>query len=38
MLEVNSAGISNTRPVDMCVLCKVFTPTRNPPDFKHASQ
>jgi len=25
-------------PVDICVLCKVFTPTRNAADFKRALQ
>jgi len=38
ILQVNSTRIGIKLPVDMCVLRKIFIPTRNGPDFKHASQ
>jgi len=38
ILEVNSTRFGTKLPVDMCILCKVFTPTSNSPDLKHGSQ
>jgi len=37
ILEVNSTRIGINYQLTF-VLCKVFTPARNAPDFKHASQ